>query len=90
MLDSIHPDLIGGVAAVLTTIAFLPQVIKSWRSRSTRDVSLGMFLILNTGIVLWLIYGLILESRPLIYANTVTLILTGTILVLKLRGDRPR
>jgi len=79
MLDSIHPDLIGGVAAVLTTIAFLPQVIKSWRSRSTRDVSLGMFLILNTGIVLWLIY-----------ANTVTLILTGTILVLKLRGDRPR
>jgi len=49
-----------------------------------------MFLILNTGIVLWLIYGLILESRPLIYANTVTLILTGTILVLKLRGDRPR
>jgi len=90
MLDSIHPDLIVGVAAVLTTIAFLPQVIKSWRSRSTRDVSLGMFLILNTGIVLWLIYGLILESRPLIYANTVTLILTGTILVLKLRGDRPR
>ena len=90
MLDSIHPDLIGGVAAVLTTIAFLPQVIKSWRSRSTRDVSLGMFLILNTGIVLWLIYGLILESRPLIYANTVTLILTGTILMLKLRGDRPR
>ena len=90
MLDSIHPDPIGGVAAVLTTIAFLPQVIKSWRSRSTRDVSLGMFLILNTGIVLWLIYGLILESRPLIYANTVTLILTGTILVLKLRGDRPR
>ncbi len=90
MLDSIHPDLTGGVAAVLTTIAFLPQVIKSWRSRSTRDVSLGMFLILNTGIVLWLIYGLILESRPLIYANTVTLILTGTILVLKLRGDRPR
>lgn len=89
MLDQIHPDVIGGVAAVLTTIAFLPQVIKSWRSRSTRDVSLGMFLILNTGIVLWLIYGLILESRPLIYANTVTLILTGTILALKLRGDRP-
>ena len=45
-----------------------------------------MFVILNTGIVLWLIYGLILESRPLIFANTVTLVLTGTILVLKLRG----
>ena len=86
MLDFIHPDVIGGVAAVLTTIAFLPQVLKSWRSGSTRDVSLVMFVILNTGIVLWLLYGLILESRPLIFVNTVTLVLTGTILVLKLRG----
>lgn len=89
MLDFVHPDVIGGVAAVLTTIAFLPQVIKSWRSGSTRDVSLGMFLILNTGIVLWLIYGLALGSLPLILANGVTLFLTGTILVLKIRGDRP-
>ena len=88
MLDVIHPDVIGGVAAVLTTIAFLPQVIKSWRSGSTRDVSLGMFAILNTGIVLWLVYGLILGSKPLIFANAVTLFLTGTILVLKIRGDR--
>lgn len=90
MLDFIHPDAIGGVAAVLTTIAFLPQVIKSWRSGSTRDVSLGMFLILNTGIVLWLIYGLALGSLPLILANGVTLFLTGTIMFLKIRGDRPR
>ena len=90
MLDIIHPDAIGGVAAVLTTIAFLPQVIKSWRSGSTRDVSLGMFLILNTGIVLWLIYGLALGSLPLILANAVTLFLTGTIMFLKIRGDHPR
>lgn len=90
MLDFVHPDVIGGVAAVLTTIAFLPQVLKSWRSGSTRDVSLGMFLILNTGIILWLIYGLVLGSLPLIFANAVTLFLTGTILFLKLRGDRPR
>ncbi|MDE0779580.1 MAG: SemiSWEET transporter [Alphaproteobacteria bacterium] len=88
MLDFIHPDVVGGVAAVLTTIAFLPQVIKSWRSGSTRDVSLGMFLILNTGIVLWLIYGLLLGSLPLILANTVTIFLTGTIMVLKLRTGR--
>ena len=88
MLDFIHPDVIGGGAAVLTTIAFLPQVIKSWRSGSTRDVSLGMFLILNTGIVLWLIYGLLLGSLPLILANTVTIFLTGTIMVLKLRAGR--
>lgn len=89
MLDFIPPDVIGGVAAVLTTIAFLPQVIKSWRTRSTRDVSMGMFVILNTGIVLWLAYGLLLDSMPLILANAVTLFLTGTILVLKIRGDRP-
>ena len=88
MLDFIHPDVIGGGAAVLTTIAFLPQVIKSWRSGSTRDVSLGMFLILNTGIVLWLIYGLLLGSLPLILANTMTIFLTGTIMVLKLRAGR--
>jgi MtN3 and saliva related transmembrane protein len=88
MLGFIHPDVIGGVAAVLTTIAFLPQVIKSWRSGSTRDVSLGMFFILNTGIVLWLIYGLLLGSLPLIFANTVTIFLTGTIMVLKLRAGR--
>ncbi len=90
MLDAIDPEVIGGIAAVLTTIAFLPQVIKSWRTRSTRDISLGMFTVLNTGIVLWLIYGLMLESRPLIFANAVTLCLTGTILALKLMGDRPR
>jgi MtN3 and saliva related transmembrane protein len=89
MLEIIHPDVIGGMAAVLTTIAFLPQVIKSWRTRSTRDVSMGMFVILNTGIVLWLVYGLVLNSMPLIFANAVTLFLTGTILALKIRGDRP-
>ena len=74
---------------MLTTIAFLPQVIKSWKTRSTRDISLGMFTILNTGIVLWLVYGLMLNSLPLILANAVTLGLTGTIMILKLMGDRP-
>ena len=58
--------------------------------RSTRDISLGMFTTLNTGIVLWLVYGLMLNSLPLILANAVTLGLTGTIMILKLMGDRPK
>lgn len=93
MLDAIHPDLLGGVAAVLTTIAFVPQVMKSWRSGSTRDVSLGMFVIFTTGLSLWLVYGFIIESRPIIIANIVTLGLTGIIIALKLRdmfGRTPR
>lgn len=93
MLDAVHPDLLGGVAAVLTTIAFVPQVLKSWRSGSTRDVSLGMFVIFTTGLSLWLVYGFIIESRPIIVANVVTLGLTGIIIALKLRdifGRTPR
>ena len=93
MLDAIHPDLLGGIAALLTTIAFVPQVWKSWRSGSTRDVSLGMFLFFTTGISLWLIYGFVIESRPIIVANIVTLALTSIIIALKLRdifGRTPR
>lgn len=88
MLEAIHPDLIGGVAAVLTTIAFIPQVIKSWQTRSTRDVSLGMFVIFGTGLSLWLIYGFIIDSMPIIAANTVTLTLVAAMIAMKLRGDR--
>ena len=76
---------IGLVAAVLTTAAFLPQVIKTWRTRRTRDISLGMFLVLCLGICLWLVYGLLRGDLPLILANAVTLALAGTILVFKLK-----
>ncbi|MEP4378607.1 MAG: SemiSWEET transporter [Alphaproteobacteria bacterium] len=88
MLDAIHPDLIGGVAAVLTTIAFVPQVVKSWQTRSTRDISLGMFVIFGTGLSLWLVYGFIIESRPIIVANVVTLMLVAAMIAMKLRGGR--
>lgn len=82
-MDSV--TLLGLVAAALTTFAFLPQTIKTWRTRSTKDISLGMFAVLVIGIVLWLIYGLIRQDVPLIAANTVTLALAAIILVLKLR-----
>lgn len=79
------PTWIGIAAAILTTSAFAPQAIQAWRSRSTRDVSLAMFSLMVSGIVLWLIYGLLINDLPLILANAVTLVLAGSILVAKLR-----
>jgi MtN3 and saliva related transmembrane protein len=78
-------EIIGFVAAVLTSISFLPQVIKTWKSRSAKDLSLVMFVIFFTGVLLWLIYGFIIKDTPLIAANIVTLTLSGIILYFKLR-----
>lgn len=82
---SFSPTWIGIAAAVLTTAAFAPQAFKVWRTRSTRDVSLAMFLLMVTGVVLWLVYGLLIGDLPLIVANGVTLVLAGAILVAKIR-----
>jgi MtN3 and saliva related transmembrane protein len=78
-------SLIGSVAGISTTGAFLPQVIRTWRTRSTDDISLGMFLLTAFGLFLWLIYGLALNDWPLIVTDAVSLILAVTILGLKLR-----
>ena len=82
-------ELVGGIAAVLTTISFLPQVLKAWRSRSARDVSLLMLLLFLAGVLLWLCYGLALGSLPLILANAVTAVLILAILAAKLRFRTP-
>jgi MtN3 and saliva related transmembrane protein len=78
-------DLIGMIAGTLTTIAFVPQVWRVWKTRSTKDISLGMYLVFTAGVVFWLAYGLMLGAWPIIVANLVTLALTGTVLGLKLR-----
>lgn len=77
-------NLIGTLAGILTTIAFIPQVIKTWRTRSARDISLFMFLLFSSGVLLWLVYGLLIDSMPIILANGITLALSVSILVLKL------
>jgi len=82
-------ELVGGIAAVLTTLSFLPQVLKAWRSRSARDVSLLMLLLFLAGVLLWLCYGLALGSLPLILANAVTAVLILAILAAKLRFRTP-
>jgi MtN3 and saliva related transmembrane protein len=81
-------NLIGYAAATLTTISFLPQLIRVIKLRSARDISLGMFLIFCTGTLLWFFYGLLVHSAPIFTANFVTFVLATTILVLKLRFDR--
>ena len=75
---------LGYIAGFLTTIAFLPQVIKVWRTKSTKDISIWMFLIFTTGVLLWLIYGLMIRNYSLIIANTITLILSISILIAKI------
>lgn len=79
----------GLVAGFLTTLAYVPQVLKVWRSRTARDISLIMFLLMNLGIALWLVYGLLIGSPGLIAANMVTLCLTAAVLAAKLKFDRP-
>lgn len=80
-----HIDLIGSIAGLLTTIAFVPQVVKTWRSGSAEDISLFMFILFSSGVLLWLVYGLAIDSRPVIIANGITLVLALSILALKLR-----
>lgn len=78
-------QLLGLVAGSLTTASFLPQVIKTWKSRSAKDLSLGMFSLFCLGVTLWLIYGFIVKDIPVIAANSVTLMLASTLLFFKLR-----
>jgi MtN3 and saliva related transmembrane protein len=78
-------QLIGLVAGTLTTGAYLPQVLRAWRTRSTRDVSLKMYLVMVTGTFLWLVYGIALWNWPIMLSNSASLILTCSILILKLR-----
>ncbi len=78
-------DIVGYLAGICTTAAFAPQVVKTLRSRSTRDISLGMYLLLAVGASLWLVHGLQVGSFPVMAANAVTLVLVGVMLFMKLR-----
>lgn len=77
--------MIGSIVAILTTFAFLPQVIKVIKSKDTESIALGMYLMQVLGIDLWLAHGLVIQDLPLILANSVSFILSGIILVYKIR-----
>ena len=75
-------EIIGFVAALLTTYAFVPQVIKVWKSKSSKGVSVSMYLVLLLGVFLWGVYGYLIESMSIMIANTVTGLLQLVILIL--------
>jgi MtN3 and saliva related transmembrane protein len=81
-------ELIGYFAAAATTLSFVPQLLRVWRRKSARDISLGMFGLFSAGVFLWTVYGVCIGSWPVIAANSVTLALSLAILFLKLRYDR--
>ena len=78
-------DAIGTAAAVLTTASFVPQAWHSFKTRDVSGISLGMYSAFTLGVALWLLYGVLLQSWPLIVANSVTLLLAAAILLMKLR-----
>ena len=78
-------QLLGLAAGALTTTAFLPLVLKTWKTRSAKDLSLGMFTLICLGVALWLVYGIIVRDIPVIAANLITLLLASVLLFWKLR-----
>jgi MtN3 and saliva related transmembrane protein len=77
--------IIGMIGASLTTVAFLPQAIKTIRTKNTRDLSLGMFVLSEMGVVMWLTYGILIGDLPIIFANVITFFLISTIIVMKVK-----
>jgi len=78
--------MLGTVAGVVSTLAFLPQVFKIWRTQSTKDISLGMYSLYSLGLLLWGLYALMIESWPLLMTEIITGVMTGYILMIKLKG----
>ena len=77
-------ETLGYTAATLTSIAWLPQAWRAWKTRSVRDLSLWMYWLISTGILLWLIYGLLIHSWPLVVANCVSFTFTSFILLTRI------
>lgn len=78
-------ELVGYIAAALTTISFLPQAIRTARSRNTTGISLAMYILLTSGTACWLVYGVVIDSPPVILSNAIMCLLSFVILTLKLR-----
>ncbi len=78
-------EIIGLIAGACTTFSFVPQILKMWKSKSAKDISLGMYCIFSTGVILWVIYGAYINSLPLMIWNAVTLLFVLLIVYFKLR-----
>lgn len=87
-MEKVYLDLLGYCAATLTTIAFVPQVLKTIKTKSARDVSIGMFISFTIGVFLWIIYGLVTNTKPIWISNIIILGLAITQIILKLKYDK--
>lgn len=82
-------ELIGYMAAILTTASFVPQTLQTFRTKDVTGISLGMYSVFTVGVALWLAYGVLLAAWPIVIANAITLVLAASILVMKLRYRTP-
>jgi len=87
-MRELHIGLIGIIAGVCTTIAFIPQVIKILSTRHARDISLVMYVVFSVGVSLWLIYGILIERMPIIVFNSITLVLCLFVIAAKIMYDK--
>ena len=87
-METIIIDILGYVSATFTTIAFLPQIIKTIRIKSAKDVSMGMFVFFTTGVFLWIIYGVLTNTMPVLIANSVIFCLSLIQIILKIKYDK--
>ncbi len=85
-MDFSSADVIGSAAGTLTTIAFIPQVVRAWKTGSVDDLSLWMLLAFSAGVALWVLYGVVTDAMPLVITNGVTLVLACLLLAMKLRS----
>ncbi len=84
-MDINYIAIIGLTAGTLTTISFLPQVIKTIKTKETKDISMAMYIVLGTGIFLWMIYGILIKDFPVILANSISFVLAIVVLILKIK-----
>jgi MtN3 and saliva related transmembrane protein len=81
-------DLIGAIAGTLTTISFVPQVMRVFKTKQTRDISMTMMLLFSLGVAMWVAFGYLVDSMPVVWTNAMTLVLALTIVAAKVRFDR--
>ena len=87
-MEKIMIDVLGYISATLTTIAFLPQIIKTIQTKSAKDVSMGMFVLFTIGVFLWIIYGILTRTYPVLIANAVIFCLALSQIILKIKYDK--
>lgn len=81
-------EIVGFIAAILTTSAFVPQVYKTWKTKDVESISLTMFLVMFTGILLWLVYGIYIKSLSMVIANIITSVLVLSIIIMKIKHKK--